>query len=65
MKSWFQGLGYEEGFGPYEIPHTKVKKKQINAHVILSVVSHEERKNIFGEGRVFMFFFTCVIAFCT
>ena len=61
---FFQGLGYEDWFGPCEVLPTEVKKIHIDIHAILSAVSQEERRNIFGEIAVFVLFFTCVIAFC-
>lgn len=59
VQSWFQGLGYGEGFGLSEIPPAEVKKWQIDIHVILSEVIHEERRKIFCEGIFFVFFYMC------
>lgn len=55
-KSWFQGLGYEDRFGPYDVPPTEVRKKRIDIHVILSALNLDERKKISCQSRVFMFF---------
>lgn len=56
--SWFQKVGYEKGFGPGEVPASKVKKKQIDTYAILSVVIRKDRKKIFGEDRILEFFYT-------
>lgn len=42
IQSWFQRLGYEEGFGPSEFPLAEVRKKRIDTYVILSAVTLEE-----------------------
>lgn len=62
MKSWFQGLGYEDKFNPGEVPYTYLRKRQIDTRTILSAISQEEGSKFFGEGRVFVFF-TCIIVF--
>ena len=56
MHSWFQGLGYEEGFSLGEVPSTKVRKRHIHIYVILSVVNLRERMMIFSEIGGFTFF---------
>lgn len=48
MHSWFQELGYEESFGPGEIPSTEAHKKRIHTYAIVSAVNQNERKGIFG-----------------
>lgn len=45
LLSLFQGLSYEEGFGPSEVPYA-----------IVSVIGRANRKEIFGEDRVLQFF---------
>lgn len=42
---------------PSEVPPTEMRKKKIDICVILSVVSLEDSREIFGEGRAFMFFY--------
>lgn len=42
----FQGFGYEEGFGPDEVPFSEAGKKQIDTYAIVSAVSWGERKYI-------------------
>lgn len=68
LHSWFHGVDYEEGFGPYEMPHTEVNKILIYNYAIVSAINREERKGIFGEDGALEFFFvfllTCVIVFC-
>lgn len=59
MHYWFQELGYEEGFDPGEVPHTKVRKRLISTYTIVSAVSWEERKWILGEDEVLEFFDMC------
>lgn len=56
MKLWFQWICYENGFGPGEVSFAEVRKRLINTHVILSAVSHEEMRKIFGENEAFMLF---------
>lgn len=46
MQPWFKGFGYEDVFGPSEVPHTKVRKKKIHTHDILSVVNLDGRREI-------------------
>lgn len=50
--SWFTGLDYEKRFGPGEVPSFEVRKRRINTHAIVSVVSWEERKKVFSEDIV-------------
>lgn len=48
IQSWFMGLGFEEGFDRSEVPSTEVRKRWIDTHVIISVVSKEDMEKIFG-----------------
>lgn len=57
VQSWFQRLGYEEGFDLGEVPPAKVRKKRIDIHVILSEIIQEHWRNIFGEGGVLVLLF--------
>lgn len=54
--SLFQGLGYEEGIDPSEVPSFEPRKKRIDTHVIVNAVSRVERKTIFCEDEVLEFF---------
>lgn len=40
--AWYEGLDYEEGFGPSEVSHSQQKKKQIDIYAIISVHDHVE-----------------------
>ena len=40
LHSWFQGLGYVEGFGPSEVLSSDIRKKQIYTYVIVSAAGH-------------------------
>lgn len=44
LHSWFKGLGYEEVFGPSEVPSSEVRNRRIYTYTIMSVVIWEERK---------------------
>lgn len=63
IRSWFDELDYEEGFGPGEAPLNKVRKRRIGTYAIVSVATKEERKEIFDEVPIFLYF-TCVFSFC-
>lgn len=52
MHSWFQGFGYEEGFGPNKVHYFEIRRKQIHTYAILSVNSQKERINNFGENMI-------------
>lgn len=56
MQSCFWRLGYDEGFGPGEVPPTEVRKRWIDSHVILSRIDFEENWEIFDESGAFMLF---------
>lgn len=43
------GLGYEEGFGPGEVPFSHWEKKQIDTYTILSALGHVEMQKLFGK----------------
>lgn len=59
----FQGLDYEERFGPGEVTLTKVRKRKIDTYDIMSVVNQGERKKIFGEDGFLLFFYryACIL----
>lgn len=57
MQPYFQGLGYKDRFGPYEVPSNKVRKRLIDTGDILSAIGQEERRKTFCERRV------CVLVF--
>lgn len=57
MQSQFQGLSYEDEFDPGEVPYTDVRKRIIDTNVILSEISLEKRRNIFGESGIFTHFY--------
>lgn len=38
IRSWFHGLGYEEGFDPNEVPPTEVRKMWTDTYAIVSAV---------------------------
>lgn len=40
LRVWYEGLDYEEGFGPGEVHHSQPKKKQIDTYVITCVLDH-------------------------
>lgn len=46
---WYQGLEYEEWFGPGEVLLFQQKKKWIDTHTIISASEHFERQKLFGE----------------
>lgn len=57
MNEEIQWFGYEKGFDIDEVPPTEVRKRWIDINTIVSVLSQEERKNIFvrfgqGWGRI-------------
>lgn len=49
--AWYQGLEYEEGFGPGEVPSFPQKKMQINTDMIINACEHSERQKMFGEDE--------------
>lgn len=51
MCSWYQGLDYEEGFGPVEVLFIQQKKRQLNTYVIVSAPDQSEIQKIFGEDK--------------
>lgn len=52
IHSWFDILSYEESFSPEEVPHTEARKRQIDTYAIVSTITQEESKTIFGESKV-------------
>ena len=46
---WYQGLGYEEGFGLGELLSFEQKKRLIDTHTIINTSEHLERRKCFGE----------------
>lgn len=59
LEYMYQGLIYEEGFGPGEVLCSLQRKKLIDTRIIVSVINYMERKEIFGEGKVHSFFDMC------
>lgn len=61
---WYQGLGYEEGFGPKEVLSFHQKKMRIDTYAIISASDHFERQKFFGEdwdlGRHFFKCYSCL-----
>lgn len=57
LHAWFQGIGYERGFGLGEVPSTEVRKRLIDTYTIVGAINWEKIKNILGEDGVLDFFF--------
>lgn len=57
--SLFQGVGYEKGFGPSEVPSFEHRKKRIFTYSIVSAKGFAERREIFGEDEVMCSFDMC------
>lgn len=49
MCLWYECLGYEEGFGPGEVPSSLRKKKQIDTYVIINAYGHAKRHELFSD----------------
>lgn len=57
MRSWFQRLGYEEGFGPGEVFPFEVRRRKSDTYEIVSSASRTKRKVIFDEDEVSLLVF--------
>lgn len=60
----YQGLGYEEGFGPDEVLVFQQNKRQIDIYAIINESGHFERQIYFGEdeglGHPFLTCYSCL-----
>lgn len=50
LYAWYQGVGYEEGFGPNEVFSFQQKRSRIDTYTIISAFEHSERQKLFGEN---------------
>lgn len=55
----YQGLVYEEGFGPDEVPHSQQNKRCVDTRAIISIAGCTERQKIFGEDEGLRYFLKC------
>lgn len=51
LDTFYEGLVYEEGFGPSELRPSIQRKRLINTHSIMEVASNLERKKDIWEGQ--------------
>lgn len=65
LYAWYQGLKYEEDFGPDEVLYFQQMKRRIDTHASISTSEYFERQKLSGEDGIWApsFFKSCNLCF--